>query len=115
MQGKGRSASAGQCGGAGSGQAGEPGGTAGEGEEQGLGRAIHLFVVGVAPRPVDVGGAITPAGRQALQGWLAQPGQGPSLEFEGAIKLFFADLGCRDDALVAGATLTGTGWPNPIP
>lgn len=43
--------------------------------------------------------SITPAGRQALRAWLAQPGHGPSLEFEGAIKLFFADLGSRGDAL----------------
>jgi hypothetical protein len=77
---KGRSASAGKCGGAGagSGQAGEPGGTAGEGEEQGLGRAIHLFVTGVAPGPVDVGGA-------QVQPGCALPGpQGRTLRYAAA-------------------------------
>lgn len=43
--------------------------------------------------------AITPDGRRALRDWLARPGSGPALEFEGAIKLFFADLGSQDDAL----------------
>ena len=32
-------------------------------------------------------------------GWLADPGDGPVLEFEGLVKLVFADHGTRDDAL----------------
>jgi len=43
--------------------------------------------------------SITPAGRRALQAWLHQPGAGPALEFEGAIKLLFADQAGQDDAL----------------
>jgi PadR family transcriptional regulator, regulatory protein AphA len=35
--------------------------------------------------------SITPTGRQALRDWLAQPGGGPALEFEQALKVFFAE------------------------
>jgi DNA-binding PadR family transcriptional regulator len=35
--------------------------------------------------------AITPAGRRALRDWLAQRGRGPELEWEGLIKVFFAE------------------------
>jgi PadR family transcriptional regulator AphA len=34
---------------------------------------------------------ITPAGREALAEWLAEPGAGPALEFEQLLKLHFAD------------------------
>ena len=44
---------------------------------------------------------ITPAGRDALRGWLATPGHGPVLEFELMLKVFFADHGSRTDALAA--------------
>ncbi|WP_328992816.1 PadR family transcriptional regulator [Kribbella sp. NBC_01245] len=43
--------------------------------------------------------SITAAGRQALAGWLAEPGDGPVLQFEGLVKLMFADHGSRADAL----------------
>jgi PadR family transcriptional regulator, regulatory protein AphA len=43
--------------------------------------------------------SITPQGRRALRAWLRQPGAGPALEFEGALKLFFADQGTKHDAL----------------
>jgi len=43
--------------------------------------------------------AITPAGRAALAGWLAEPGAGPQLEFEGLVKVAFAENGSRADAL----------------
>jgi len=46
---------------------------------------------------------ITPAGRGALRAWLATPGQGPVLEFELMLKIFFADHGSRSDALAAVA------------
>ena len=42
--------------------------------------------------------SITPAGRRALRSWLGQPGAGPALEFEGGLKLFFADQGTKADA-----------------
>jgi DNA-binding PadR family transcriptional regulator len=35
--------------------------------------------------------SITPAGRGALRDWMAQPGRGPCLEWEGLIKVFFAE------------------------
>jgi hypothetical protein len=43
--------------------------------------------------------SITPAGRSALRGWLGQASAGPALQFEGALKLFFADRGTKQDAL----------------
>ena len=46
---------------------------------------------------------ITPAGRRALAAWLAEPGDGPALEFEGLVKLIFADFGTRDAALASVA------------
>lgn len=52
--------------------------------------------VGRRPRTVY---SITPAGRRALAAWLADPGKGPLLEFEGLVKLMFADHGSRADAL----------------
>jgi len=52
--------------------------------------------VGRRPRTVYT---ITPAGRRALAAWLAAPGDGPALEFEGLVKLLFADHGTREDAL----------------
>lgn len=54
--------------------------------------------VGKRPRTVYT---ITPAGRTALAAWLAEPGDGPTLEFEGLVKLIFAALGTRDDALAS--------------
>jgi len=44
---------------------------------------------------------ITAAGRDALRAWLATPGQGPVLEFELMLKIFFADHGSRADALAS--------------
>jgi len=43
--------------------------------------------------------AITPDGRRALRDWLAGPGQGPALEFEQLLKVFFADHGTTADVL----------------
>ena len=40
---------------------------------------------------------ITPAGREALAAWLAQPGAGPVLEFEQLLKIHLADSGTTDD------------------
>ena len=47
---------------------------------------------------------ITRAGRRALAAWLAEPGNGPALEFEGLVKLIFADHGTRDAALASLAS-----------
>jgi PadR family transcriptional regulator AphA len=54
--------------------------------------------VGRRPRKIYT---ITRAGRRALTAWLAEPGEGPSLEFEGLVKLMFADHGTRDAALAS--------------
>jgi PadR family transcriptional regulator AphA len=59
--------------------------------------------VGRRPRTLYT---ITPAGRQALQTWLGTPGEGPVLEFEQLLKVFFADHGTKHDALDAVATIT---------
>jgi len=40
---------------------------------------------------------ITPKGRRALAAWLAEPGDGPVLEYEQLMKVFFADNGTTDD------------------
>ncbi|MGS0688072.1 PadR family transcriptional regulator [Nakamurella sp. GG22] len=52
--------------------------------------------VGQRPRTVYT---ITGQGRAALAEWLAEPGEGPAVEFEQLVKLTFADNGTRDDAL----------------
>ena len=43
--------------------------------------------------------SITPRGRQTLAAWLAQPGQGPVLEFEALVKVFLAEHGTKQDLL----------------
>jgi PadR family transcriptional regulator, regulatory protein AphA len=43
--------------------------------------------------------AITPEGRAALRAWLAQPGAGPSLEFEALLKVFLAEQGDKQTLL----------------
>jgi DNA-binding PadR family transcriptional regulator len=43
--------------------------------------------------------AITAEGRQALAAWLHEPGDGPVLEFEQLVKVFFADNGTRAGTL----------------
>src|SRR5215475_9344566 len=48
---------------------------------------------------------ITAEGRDALRDWLAEPGEGPELEFEQLLKVFFADNGTKADTL---ATLAAT-------
>ena len=58
--------------------------------------------VGRRPRTVYT---ITPAGRRALRQWLGTPGEGPVLEFEQLLKVFFADQGTKTDAINAVATI----------
>jgi DNA-binding PadR family transcriptional regulator len=43
--------------------------------------------------------AITANGRRALAHWLQQPGEGPVLEFEQLLKVFFAENGTTSDTL----------------
>ncbi len=43
--------------------------------------------------------SITPAGRQALARWLAEPGAGTVLECEALVKIAYADQGTRDGLL----------------
>jgi DNA-binding PadR family transcriptional regulator len=50
--------------------------------------------VGRRPRTVY---AITPAGRRALARWVGEPAEGPVLDFEQLLKVFFAENGSRDD------------------
>src|SRR5262245_23049550 len=40
--------------------------------------------------------SITPAGREALAAWLAEPGAGPSLEFEQLVKIHLADRSTKE-------------------
>src|SRR4029079_89518 len=42
---------------------------------------------------------ITPKGRRALEAWLKEPGDGPSLEFEQLVKIHFADSGSKADVI----------------
>lgn len=64
---------------------------------KGLARATEEMV-GRRPRTVYT---ITPAGRRALRRWLGTPGEGPVLEFEQGLKVFFADQGTKQAALAA--------------
>ncbi len=41
--------------------------------------------------------SITPKGRRALAAWVAEPGEGPVLEFEQLLKVFYSDNGTTDD------------------
>lgn len=41
--------------------------------------------------------SVTPAGREELAQWLAEPGGQPVLEFEALLKVFFAEHGTRKD------------------
>jgi DNA-binding PadR family transcriptional regulator len=43
--------------------------------------------------------AITEEGRHALAGWLRQPAEGPVIEFEQLLKVFFAENGTKADTL----------------
>jgi DNA-binding PadR family transcriptional regulator len=61
----------------------------------GLARATPE-TVGRRPRTVY---AITAKGRRALQRWLAEPGSGPSLEFDALLRVFFAEHSTRAGVL----------------
>lgn len=44
--------------------------------------------------------SITAKGRRTLERWLTEPGGGPTLEFEALLKVFYAEQGRKQDALV---------------
>ena len=54
--------------------------------------------VGRRPRTVY---AITPAGRDALRAWMPQPSDGPVVEFEGLVRVFYAEHGTKADLMAA--------------
>lgn len=65
--------------------------------QHGFARA-RTETVGRRPRTIY---SITASGRRALAVWLGEPGAGPVLEFEGLLKLFFAEHGTKADALAS--------------
>ena len=95
--------------------------------DHGLATAKREFV-GRRPRTVY---AITDKGRRALKRWLGEPGRGPLVEFEGLVKVLFAEQGTKEQLLTTlrsiraeaertrqhhaalAAELAGTGGPFP--
>jgi len=69
-----------------------------------------LVAHGLARGQTEPGGrrrtlyTVTPAGRQALRAWLSEPSAPPGLEFEGLLKVLYADHG---DRAALAATLSG--------
>ena len=61
----------------------------------GLATATRQYT-GRRPRTVY---AITDKGRKALRSWLDEPGQPPIVEFEGVVKVLFAEQGTKDQLL----------------
>lgn len=61
----------------------------------GLATATREYT-GRRPRTVY---AITGKGRSALRRWLGEPGQAPVVEFEGVVKVLFAEQGTKDQLL----------------
>jgi DNA-binding PadR family transcriptional regulator len=61
----------------------------------GLARATREYI-GRRPRMIY---SITAEGREALKRWLDEPGQAPVVEFEGAIKVLFAEQGTKPQLL----------------
>lgn len=45
--------------------------------------------------------AITDAGRDALSAWMPGPSSGPVIEYEGLVRIFFAEHGTKADVLAA--------------
>jgi PadR family transcriptional regulator, regulatory protein AphA len=95
--------------------------------DHGLATAKREFV-GRRPRTIY---AITEKGRRALKRWLAEPGRAPVVEFEGLVKVLFAEQGTKNQLLATlrciraeadrtrehhsalAADLAGTGGPFP--
>lgn len=62
---------------------------------EGLARSRREYT-GNRPRTIY---SITVKGRRALRRWLDEPGAEPRLEFEGILKVFFADQGTKEQLL----------------
>jgi PadR family transcriptional regulator AphA len=58
--------------------------------------------IGRRPRTVYT---ITREGRRALAEWLAEPGRGPSVEFEGLVKVLFAEQAGKEQLLATLASI----------
>lgn len=69
----------------------------------GLARASSEMV-GKRPRTIYT---ITAKGRRAMAGWVPTPGEGPVLEFEQLIKVFFAEHGTKEDLLATIESVRG--------
>ena len=67
----------------------------------GLATATREYT-GRRPRTVY---AITNEGRQALRHWLAEPGRGPLVEFEGLVKVLFAEQAGKQQLLATLASI----------
>lgn len=67
----------------------------------GLATATREYA-GRRPRTVY---AITNQGRRALRRWLAKPGKGPLVEFEGLVKVLFAEQAGKDELLATLASI----------
>lgn len=50
---------------------------------------------------------ITDKGRRALQRWLSEPGRAPLVEFEGAVKVLFAEQGTKEQLLATLGSIRG--------
>jgi DNA-binding PadR family transcriptional regulator len=61
----------------------------------GLARATKE-TTGKRPRTVY---SVTAKGRRAMAEWVPEPGAGPVLEFEGLVKIFYAEHGSKQDVL----------------
>ncbi len=67
----------------------------------GLATATREYA-GRRPRTVY---AITDDGRQALERWLGEPGRGPLVEFDGLVKVLFAEQSGKDELLATLASI----------
>ncbi len=67
----------------------------------GLATATREYA-GRRPRTVY---SITDDGRKALQSWLAEPGRGPIVEFEGLVKIVFAEQAGKEELLATLASI----------
>lgn len=69
--------------------------------EHGLATAKREYA-GRRPRTVYT---ITSKGRRALRSWLAEPGTGPLVEFDGLVRVLFAEQGDKDSLLATLASI----------
>jgi PadR family transcriptional regulator, regulatory protein AphA len=67
----------------------------------GLATATREYA-GRRPRTVY---AITDEGREALRAWLGEPGGGPLIEFDGLVKVLFAEQAGKDELLATLASI----------